>query len=178
MKLLFLYGPPATGKLTVASEIAKQTDFKLFHNHLTLNLARELYPEFGSPLFGLTHRLRLTTFEYAAEKGTNIIFTNVYSGDDEDTAFVNETVARIKDRGGEVIFIRLYAPLETLVERAGAESRKQFRKLTDATRLKELLAEQDPFISVPYDSLAIDTSRHSPSESANLIIKQLGLKKQ
>lgn len=29
MKLLFLYGPPAVGKLTVANEISKLTGFKV-----------------------------------------------------------------------------------------------------------------------------------------------------
>ena len=36
MKLLFIHGSPAVGKLTVANEIAKLTGFKVFHNHLSL----------------------------------------------------------------------------------------------------------------------------------------------
>jgi len=35
MKLVFIYGPPAVGKLTVANALAKVTGFKVFHNHLT-----------------------------------------------------------------------------------------------------------------------------------------------
>lgn len=34
MRLIFIYGLPATGKLTVAQELAKRTGYKLFHNHL------------------------------------------------------------------------------------------------------------------------------------------------
>jgi tRNA uridine 5-carbamoylmethylation protein Kti12 len=32
MKLIFLYGPPAVGKLTVAQELVTLTGYKLFHN--------------------------------------------------------------------------------------------------------------------------------------------------
>ena len=37
MKLIFIYGAPAAGKLTVANEIARQTGFKVFHNHLSID---------------------------------------------------------------------------------------------------------------------------------------------
>lgn len=36
MKLMFIYGPPAAGKLTVAKALCAHTGFKLFHNHLAL----------------------------------------------------------------------------------------------------------------------------------------------
>jgi shikimate kinase len=170
MKLLFLYGPPATGKLTIAREVAKIADFRLFHNHATLNLAREIYPEFNGQLFGLTHRLRLAVFDYAAEQGTNIIFTNVYSGDDEDSAFVRDTVNTVASHEGEVAFVRLYAPTHTLLERVGSESRKKLRKVADTEKLQKLLSERDPFVSVPYDSYAVDTSKQEPNESAQLIL--------
>src|SRR3712207_8263459 len=32
--LLFLHGPPAVGKLTVARRVAELTGWRLFHNHL------------------------------------------------------------------------------------------------------------------------------------------------
>ena len=39
MKLIFLHGLPGVGKLTVAREFAKLTGFKVFHNHLAVDLA-------------------------------------------------------------------------------------------------------------------------------------------
>ena len=38
MRLVVLYGPPGVGKLTVGTELSELTGFKLFHNHLTVNL--------------------------------------------------------------------------------------------------------------------------------------------
>ncbi len=40
MQLVYLYGPPGVGKLTVARELVALTGFKLFHNHLAVNLTR------------------------------------------------------------------------------------------------------------------------------------------
>lgn len=47
MQLVFLYGPPGVGKLTVARDLAGLTNFKVFHNHLTISLALSVFP-FGS----------------------------------------------------------------------------------------------------------------------------------
>lgn len=47
MKLLFIYGSSAVGKLTTADEIAKLiTGSKVFHNHLTIDAVKPVF-EFG-----------------------------------------------------------------------------------------------------------------------------------
>jgi hypothetical protein len=50
MKLLFLYGPVASGKLTIARELATLTGFALFHNHLVVDAVAAVFP-FGSERF-------------------------------------------------------------------------------------------------------------------------------
>lgn len=50
MKLVFLHGPPAAGKLTIARELAGLTGYPLFHNHLIVNATLAVYP-FGTPGF-------------------------------------------------------------------------------------------------------------------------------
>ena len=50
MKLLFLHGAPAVGKLTVARDLAALTGLRLFHNHLTVDLVSSLFA-FGSEPF-------------------------------------------------------------------------------------------------------------------------------
>lgn len=39
MKLVIITGPQAVGKMTVGQELEKLTDLKLFHNHMTIDLA-------------------------------------------------------------------------------------------------------------------------------------------
>ena len=38
MKSVHVFGPQAVGKMTVGQELAKITDLKLFHNHMTIDL--------------------------------------------------------------------------------------------------------------------------------------------
>ena len=47
MKLVFIYGPPAVGKLTVATELVKLTGFKLFDNHVSIDFVKSVF-EFGT----------------------------------------------------------------------------------------------------------------------------------
>ena len=73
---VYLYGPPASGKLTVAGRLAEQSGYRLFHNHLTVNAIRPVL-DFGSePFFEVLHRLRLDVFAAAARAGIDVIFTN------------------------------------------------------------------------------------------------------
>jgi shikimate kinase len=37
MPIVFIYGPPAAGKLTVAKELSAVTGYKLFDNHVTID---------------------------------------------------------------------------------------------------------------------------------------------
>jgi shikimate kinase len=51
MKLIIIYGPEATGKLTIAKELAKATGFRLFHNHVSVDVAKTFF-DFGMAEFG------------------------------------------------------------------------------------------------------------------------------
>jgi len=44
---------PASGKLTVATELAKLTRFKLFHNHVSIQFVKSIF-EFGTKPFGVS----------------------------------------------------------------------------------------------------------------------------
>lgn len=43
MNLIFIYGPPASGKYTVSQMLSELTGYKLFHNHLTYDTAYALF---------------------------------------------------------------------------------------------------------------------------------------
>lgn len=170
MNMLFLYGPPATGKFTVSKELEKLTRYKLFHNHLTLDLAREILPDFDERLFELTRRLRLEAFEAAAKYNRNIIFTYVYTGDESEDDFVYATKKIIESHGGNIHFVQFTAPLGVILSRVSQESRNQFRKIMNKDELETQLTSYDRDVSVPIDDiLMIDTSTLSPPESAQKI---------
>ena len=43
MKLVIIFGNLAVGKMTVGQELAKITDLKLFHNHMTIEPVIEIF---------------------------------------------------------------------------------------------------------------------------------------
>ena len=78
MKVIFLYGPPASGKLTIAKKLAEKTGISLFHNHLTFDLAEVLYEPFTQPFYDYCADLRLDVFGDAKLANQDLIFTFFY----------------------------------------------------------------------------------------------------
>ena len=176
--LVFLYGPPAVGKLTVATELQRRTGYRLFHNHLTVNLLREVF-DFGSqPYIDMLKRLRLDVFEAAADAGIDLIFTNNSiwkppTAREDFVAFAGEVRRRVDERGGRVFFVQLTAPPDVLEARVRDVSREEHRKLLDPSRLREMLSRFDP-APIHADDLVLDTSEREPPASADAIVRALG----
>ncbi len=171
MKLVFIYGPPAAGKLTVATELARTTGFKLFHNHLSVNLLTPVF-EFGSrPFFKLIDKFRLEVIEEAAaEQISGLIFTFCYAPGIND-AFVESVVRAVERHAGQVCFVRLYCERASLEARVTAENRHAHGKLIDVNSLREFLDRYDMFSAVSIrESLSIDNSDLTPRAVARKII--------
>lgn len=175
--LVYLYGPPAAGKLTIGQLVAERTGFRLFHNHLTVNAVREIFP-FGSPAFvEVLHRLRLDVFSTAARIGTSLVFTNnsIWGGDDgraRFAAFADRAARVVADEGGRTLFVSLTAPVGELEARVPADSRRAHGKLVDVDRLREMLASHDPS-PLHDDDLVIDTGVRRADEAAEQIVATL-----
>lgn len=183
MKLLFLYGPPASGKFTLGSEVAKHTGYKFFHNHVTVPVARIVFPDAHEPHHGdaysnLLKKLRLAVIEAAADEGIDLIFTLAYSGTVDDV-FIAQIVQAVESKGGSVHFVQLNAPDETLIARVSNPSRQQLAKMTDPQRLKQVLETRNMRASVQYAGvLHIETALLSPGEACAQIIEHFGLARQ
>jgi 8-oxo-dGTP diphosphatase len=175
--LIYIYGPPATGKLTVAEKLADLTGYPLFHNHLTVNAVRSVFP-FGTGAFDqVVRRLRLDVFDTAARTGISLIFTNNSawagpSGRAHFATFADTAERAFTANGGRTVFVQLGAPLATLEERLSADSRRAHGKLLDAVRLREMVSSLDPSPLHP-DDLTIDTATVSPDQAARTIAQYI-----
>lgn len=175
MRLIFIYGPPAAGKLTVARELSRLTGLSVFHNHLTIELAREVMPE-PNPLRGeLVANLRLAVFEAAAKSDVSTLFTYVYAHGSDDP-FVQRILDIVEGYGGEVCFVQLIAPPEILKDRIGHESRQPFSKIKRLSTLEDVMAKNDLYSPVPMrPSLTLDSALQSPEQAARRIAEHFGL---
>lgn len=168
MKLVFLHGAPAVGKLTVARELARRTGFRLFHNHLTVDLVSSLFP-FGSESFVLLReQIWLAAFAEAARQKTSLIFTF----NPERTVrerFVQDAIDAVESAGGEIMFVGLTCAEEKLEHRMEEASRKEFGKLASVDLYRSLKESGAfDFPKLP-KGLSVDTTFQSPAETARLI---------
>ena len=176
MQLIFLHGLPGVGKLTVARELAALTGFRLFHNHLTVDLVESLF-EFGSqPFVELRETVWLAAFNQAAEAGLDgLIFTFAYDRTVRGS-FIGNVRNIIESRGGEVLFVELKCSSQELERRVAHPSRQKFGKLTSLEQFHELSAAGafvDP--GIPAERLVVETTEVSASDAAKLIAEKLGL---
>jgi hypothetical protein len=107
MKLIFLHGLPGVGKLTVARELAALTGFRLFHNHLAVDLVMSVF-EFGSqPFVELREMIWLAVFSRAVEaRLAGLIFTFAYDRTVR-RGFIEKVRSTVESDGGEVLFVEL-----------------------------------------------------------------------
>ena len=175
MKLVFLYGLPGVGKLTVANELANLTGYKVFHNHLAVDLALSLF-KFGSPPFvELREKIWHDVFAQAVSANLDgLIFTFVFERT-VSSGFVESTKRLIEKAGGEVLFVELTCSTEELERRIEAPSRKEFGKLSSANQFREL-KQAGAFLDPPVlERLVVNTTESSAPDAATLIANKLGI---
>jgi hypothetical protein len=175
MKLLFIYGRPAVGKLTVAREVAKLTGGRLFHNHLTVNLVLALH-EFGSPAFiELREKLWLAAFRSAVAAKVPLLIFTFNPENSVPQRFIDELFSELAEAGAEVIPVELTASEMAIEERIGSASRLKEGKTLDVgtyRALRERGVFETPKIAAP--QLTIDTEANSLAQSALRITALLG----
>ena len=174
MKLIFIYGPPAVGKLTIAEKLSESTKIPVFHNHHSRDLVKDIYGDKLLQHYALVDKIRFDVMEYCAQNNTNLIFTYVYGGPQDD-ANVKGFTKTIESNGGQVLFVELTADTSDLIDRVDNDSRKRFKKLLDKKVMTELTENMSIF-TIPYvESLKINTSDTNPVQSAEIIARKLGL---
>jgi predicted kinase len=175
MNLVFIYGPPGVGKLSVAREVVRLTGYKLFDNHVSIACAESVF-DFGTPPFGkVVTTIRATVFEEAARAGVSLVFTFVYARP-EDTPFVERVCGLIEGLGGRVLLVRLSCAREVLERRLPHPTRATAGKMASLDTLREVTSRYDIFSPVPdRESLEIDNTALAPEEVAGLIVKHYHL---
>ena len=176
MKLVFLHGLPGVGKLTVARELAKLTGFRVFHNHLAVDLVAAVF-EFGSPPFvELREKVWLEVFsQAAAARLDGLIFTFAFDRTVRG-GFIERVRGVVESSGGEVLFVELTCSAEELERRIEDPSRRRFGKLSSVEQFREL-ERAGAFVNpgVPAERLIVDTTELAAPDAASLIATELGL---
>jgi chloramphenicol 3-O-phosphotransferase len=176
MRLVFIYGMPATGKLTVAQELKRITGFPVFHNHLAVDLLLSTF-EFGSePFITLREQIWLSVFEQAARAGhAGMIFTFAPETSVRDS-FIPEAIKVVEAGGGTVEFVQLTCPVDEVRRRLAHPSRHHFGKLTSAELFDQLMARNTfDRPAMPEAKIVVDTNQNNPARVALEVARALNL---
>jgi hypothetical protein len=175
MKLIFIYGAPAVGKLTVAQHLAEKTGFKVFHNHLSIDAIEPIF-DFGTkPFARLNDLIRVETIAEAARENVNLIHTFCYAKNYDDK-YVAKITRTVEANGGEICFVLLVCQRAEVERRVLNESRKKYGKANNLNILNEIFDKYDFSTPVPgRESLRIDNTNLSARVAAQKIVEHYRL---
>jgi hypothetical protein len=185
MNFIIIFGPPAVGKMSVGVELAGLTGLKLFHNHMTIDLALNFF-NFGEPPFHrLVDEFRRRIFEEVASSDLpGIIFTYVWALDlESDRAFIDRSCEIFRARDADIYFVELEAELPERIKRNESEFRlSQKPSKRDVVNSRERLLEDEERHRLnskgdffyPENYLKITNTNLSPHAAARLIVERFG----
>lgn len=124
MKLVFLIGDAAVGKMTVGQELMKITDLRLFHNHMAIEPVIEIFGQFNAKAI---NRIREVVFEeYAKTDNYGLIFTYLWAFDTQSDWNYIEHVCDIftkQHADTDIVYVELVAPQDIRLHRNVTENR-------------------------------------------------------
>lgn len=179
--LIIIIGPHAVGKMTVGQELAKITDLRLFHNHMSIELTRKLFDHSEREWKELNESIRQKVFElFAKSELPGLIFTFMCAFDvQSEFEYLDSIISLFKENGADCHVVELCADFDVRLERNKTENRllhkeskrdlewseREMRKTSEKYRLNSYDGEELPFESY----IKIDNTNLSPDIVAKMI---------
>ncbi len=145
MKLIILYGAPAAGKLTIATELRKIADVQVFHNHQVINMIEPFvtrkYSDFDQLIYQVQHEIIIAA---AKANQANLVFTFAFASNEQvDVTFLTNLISEARAEGAETYPIFLRCDAETLRKRVVEPSRARYGKVSTVETMNALLQRYD-----------------------------------
>ena len=177
MKVLFLFGNAAVGKMTVGQELMKITGLRLCHNHMTIEPVIEIFGKYDGHI---TARLREVIFEeFAKSDNYGIIFTYMWAFEArEDWDYLEHVRQIFQPYGAEFYYVELVASKEVRLARNITENRlkhKTSKRDIDASNKRLLRDDENHRLEsydgeIPYPNyIKIDNTNLAPEKVAKMI---------
>lgn len=178
MKLTIIYGPPASGKMTIAKELYNITEARFFPHNVIFDL---INPLFGNPrendwMWDLYEEIKLDIIKKAKEESVDLVLTEIF-----DKKFSNirikKFVNNLKKLNIDFSFVKITCNKEELLKRVENEDRKNTEKIASRDEYKKIIGKGDLDAVIPYvDNIIIDNTNLSPKDAAKKIKNKINLK--
>ena len=180
MKLVFLIGDAAVGKMTVGQELMKQTGLRLFHNHMSIEPVIEIFGYYNP---NVTLQLREVIFrEFAKSDNKGMIFTYLWAFDmQSDWDYIAHVADIFREQGSEIYYVELVASQQIRLQRNETANRLQHKaskRDLEASRAR-LLRDDAQYRceslpgELPFENyIKIDNSDLAPDQVAEMICQK------
>lgn len=185
---VIIIGPHAVGKMTVGQVLSGITGLRLFHNHMSIELARKLFaPSEREEFQSLNRAIRQKVFElFATRDLPGLIFTYMLPFDQqEELDYLMGLIRLFQSNGAKCCVVELCADFDVRLVRNKSENRllhkeskrnlqwseAEMRETSQKYRLNSYEEEKLPFESY----MKIDNTNLSPDEVARMIKERFAL---
>ena len=183
MKLVFIFGDGAAGKMTVGQELAKITDLRLFHNHMSIEPVIEVFGRYDGKTIS---EIRDVIFRnFAASDNEGMIFTLMMDFSlPSEWEYLDHVRKFFEPYGTEFYYVELIAPQEVRLRRNVTENRlkhKPSKRDTETSNRRLLMDDENHRCvsfegEIPFDNyLRIENSDKEADEVARMIKSTFGL---
>jgi hypothetical protein len=173
VQVCFIFGPTASGKLTVAREVAAATGFKLFPDHLAVDLVNAVFDSSMRPYIRIREWAWTEVLREAVHVNRSLVFTLTPQATIR-ASFVSHACVVIERLGGDIVFVELTCPEAEMERRIANPDRIALKKISSVEAYRKL-RDQGAFQAppMPTPAVKIDTSQCTPAEAAARIVTHL-----
>jgi hypothetical protein len=182
MKIVFIFGSTAVGKMTVGQELMKITELRLFHNHFIIEPVLEIFGEFHK---GVMHRMReVICEEFAASAKYGMIMTGMVSmGSPNWQELVDPYLKIFNQHQADIFYVELVASQKVRLQRNATENRLHHKaSKRDIAKSNQLLIDADTRYQYSEEGqikmdnyIRIDNSDLAPDTVAQMIKEKFSL---
>ena len=175
MKLVYLHGPPAVGKLTVALQLVELSGARLFDNHVAIDLARSVLDFDQDGFWDLVKHARLLVLEAAAQQNVPLVILTSCYADEEDRATLEAYEALLGQYDAVILPVFLECSIVEMRHRIGNPDRVKRQKISTEVGLATFVVET---ICTPIprgNCLHLSTQDASARDTAENIIAHFNL---
>lgn len=183
MKLVFILGDAAVGKMTVGQELIKITGLRLFHNHMTIEPVIEIFGRYDGKTIAEMRDLIFRNF--AASESYGMIFTMMMDFDlPSEWEYLEHIKSIFEPYGTEFYYVELIAPQEVRLQRNATENRLKHKasKRDIETSNQRLINDDNNHRCVSYEGeitfenyLRIENADKTADEVARMIKERFSL---
>lgn len=186
MKFFIITGPQAVGKMSVGLKLSERTDMSLFHNHMTIELAKSIYKDMNRDAWKLVVKMREDIFESVSESElSGLIFTYVWGFNlQSEHDYIESLINQYEEKNWEVYIVELEADIEVRKARNKTELRLEHKpsKRDIEWSENELITSMDKYRMNSNEGeikhknyVRIDNTNLSEDEVVNIIIEEFNL---